>query len=48
MRRYNSIQISPGRFPSFDGVNARPGEPKPRLQTPRDIGSFLSSPEAAR
>jgi hypothetical protein len=48
MRRHHSIQISPGRFPSLDGAHARPGDPKPRLQTPRDTGSFSWSQEAAR
>jgi hypothetical protein len=48
MRRYNSIQISPGRFPALDGMRTCPGEPKPRLQMPRDPGLLSPNQEAVR
>lgn len=35
MLGYHSILMSPGRFPSLDGANSRPGHPKPRILTPR-------------
>lgn len=48
MRRHHSIQISPGRFPALDDACVRPGQPKPRLQTPRDMVTLTMRPEGIR
>ena len=48
MRHHHSILISPGRFPTHDGVDPRPGMPKPRIALPSPLAQSSARSETAR
>lgn len=48
MSRYNSILISPGRFPGIDSAILRPGHPKPRILMPRGLDGSAARREVRR
>jgi hypothetical protein len=48
MLRHHSILIGPGRFPSGDGAQLRPGCPKPRVRTSQVYASSSHRQETSR
>lgn len=48
MPRHHSILISPGRFPGIDGACLRPGQPKPRIFSPRGADADSARREVRR